>query len=449
MFFITRSFLTLQQRILFLVLFLLVPVFAFAQEGGSVPDITVEGELVANINLSNATILSQNASALTLEFTLENQGETPQFDIKYGVELMVNLDGGAQVVADSFVGRETLTLSAGQSLSKVVNYPLSGVAPGTYSVWITARTAGGVLLGLGNAGSIQILSANVLEIKADSCRLAVTGLEGTYMLNQGVDVASTEELVLDCVVKNHDAAPRTIVPQFETYRRTVFGDKVTMSYPESESVTIEGGAETTLSFVIPKALVPQAYDVALTLTDTTSRSIVSNRLVAHYVLQGVSATIQNMSFDKTSYVAGEPIKFDFFWTRAADSFEDSRSGGSVAADVGATIEIVDANGMLCAKESLSLTEAMVSVSTEALVDCDKPTASLTLTTKDGTVLDTRSITVTGEGAVTPEVKPSTSRKGAHNALMLVTLIAFSVSLATILVVLGRRKKAAETGQPSA
>lgn len=455
MFFIPSFILKFQQKMLFLALFLLLPVFAFAQEAVdfAVPaDAPVtEGVEIANINLSNATILSQDATALTLEFKLENQSDKPQFDIKYGVELIVNLENGAQVVADSFVGRETLTLSARQSLSKVVNYPLSGVAPGTYSVWITARTTGGTLLGLGSAGSVSILAANVVEVKVDTCYLTVAEDDVRFNLGQGVDVSTYEDLTLSCLVKNHGITDRQVLPQFDTFRRTIFGEKIQLEYEKSEPLFVEAGAEKELKLNIPKATDPQAYDTVLTLTDVDRRSVVSNRTTIHYVIQGESATIQTVNFSKNYYVVGENIVLDFTWTDSADGFVGSRQGAPLEELTGGTlgtqieggvsvaIQVVDSNGVACsAKLTKKLDTNHVSMMTPATADCYSPSATVSLIGPDGGVLDSRTIVAPETVSPSEEVVPFIPKQ--VNALMVVTVLAFAVVLIIILFALGRRKK---------
>lgn len=441
--FIQSSFADRVTMALFAVAMLLLPVWVSAQENETVeaPE-AIEGIVIANINLSDATVLSQNADQLMLEFTLTNQGESPQFDIRYGVEMVKELSSGGQAVVDGMVGRETLTLSGGQSLTKVVEYPLSGVAPGTYSVWITARTVGGVMLGLGNAGSITVVAADVVEIKADTCSLSIAGAEGKYSVFQGVDVDATESLVLNCTLKNHGFNNRTVVPLFETYKRTIFGGKLMMDYPVEKPIVIASGAEEIISLTIPKALEAQAYDASVVLIDSTTRRVVSNRVVVHYVVKGDSATIQNISLNKESYVAGEEIEVVFLWSAAADAFEDSRLGGTEVTGVQASLQVVSSNGNICVDKTFQLAGAINTVKAASLTDCPTPATRLTLTASDGTVLDTRLVSsVSSEGI--PQIAPVptvTKEKNSLNALMWVTFTAFAIALITILLVVGRRKR---------
>jgi hypothetical protein len=297
---------------------------------------------------------------------------------------------------------------------------------------------------LGNAGTITLVAKNVLEIQANSCKLTIGADEKSYSLNQGVDIASTEDLNLTCVVKNHGSVARSVVPQYETYKRTIFGDKVTMTYPAEVAITVEADEEKAVTLLVPKATDPQAYDVALNFIDESSRAVVSNRLVAHYVIQGVSATIQTVALDKSYYAAGDAISINLLWSPSADGFLESRlgAGTSLGGAVTALVEVVDINKVACSEKVLQeLDKQSVTINTTAIGNCIKPTATVSLIGPDGKNLDTRSIEVT-ESVVPPmaEVTPALPDGEDNKTLMTVTIIAFAISFLTILFVLSRRKK---------
>lgn len=459
---IKSSFEFVSKKVLPLfILALLLPMSLQAQEGEFEPDFfpadapVTEGVEIASINLSNAAILSQTPESLVLEFMLENQGQEPQFDIKYGVELIKDLPNGAQEVADSFVGRETLTVSAGQSVSKVVNYPITAVAPGTYSVWITARTTGGTLLGLGSAGVVTVAMSDVVEIRVDTCYLTIEGEDARYNLGQGVDVSSAEDLTLNCLIKNHGLTTRQVQPQFETYFRTVFGEKIQLEYEPIAAFTIAAGAEQELRLTIPKATDPQAYDAVLTLLDTTTRSIVSSRATIHYVIQGASATIQTVNFSKNAYTAGENIELSFAWTGSADGFIDSRlsaesvlegsevegeniEGTDIGGVVSAVIQVVDGEGMACAPQSTqALTDSLMTLSVVAITDCADPAATVTLLAPDGSILDTRNIV---SPSLEAKAEPVAGDPSEGNALMYVTIIGLIGAVTIILLAVTRHRR---------
>jgi len=439
-----KSSTTFRALLVLLTLAFLVPFVSLAQMPEGAGDTSLDsGDTVAYTSITNASLIGQDEDNLVVSFSIVNNGSRPQFDIRYGIEL-VRKEGApgeeTQVIVDSFVSQERVVVSAGETVTKVVGHPLAGIPPGTYEIWVIAQTSGGAMLGIAKAADYTVASADVVEIVAESCLLTVAGETGTtYDLYQGVDVATTEDIILSCLVKNHGAGSATVLPNFMTYERNVYGEQVTVSVPAQTPITLASGAEQRVSFTIPKATVPQAYDVVLSLVDETTRAVKSNNLIAHYVIQGASATILTVDFDKNAYRAGEQIGLKLNWTPAADTFEDSRAGsGTDIGTIQAVTRVVDGNGVVCSERvSTVLSEPAVVIRTQSMIDCVRPAASVQLVSADGTVLATREIAVEVEedlavGASSPSNK--------NSALMFVTIVAFALALLAVLVAMNRKKK---------
>ncbi len=441
------------SKLAVIVFVLLLPYFVLAQNNtstGTVPAMPTKptitkGVVTASINLSNAKIVEQTDSKFVIEFTLENRGDQPEFDIRYGVELIQNQEGGVQTISDSLIADEVLVLSPKQKVVKRLEYPLNGIAPGVYNIWVSAKTTAGTMLGLGNAGTLTIEKADVIEIKAGTCVLNVSGENKTYNLYQGVDVASGESLILDCTIKNHGEVEKTFVPYYETYRRTVFGEKVTMDYPAELAISATPYEEKNMILNIPIIKEPQAYDVIVGLKDEKTGEIISNQLVIHYVTQGVSATIQTVTLDKPYYASGDIISLEIFWTPSADSFMESRigEGTDIGGNISAYTQVLDENNQACSEKVLRVMDKpIVSIKTKALTNCTKPSAEVLLIGPDGKTLDKRQIAV--QDSVNPansaeESKESQDKNGVTD-LMTVSIIAFAIAFTTILFVVFRKKR---------
>ncbi len=433
--------------ILFTIL-ILIPFISFAQEANGEPPVTpiiTKGVLIASVNLSEAKIITQTLDSLEIEFVIDNQSDAPQFDVRYGAELIQNGENGQQTIFDSFNNDEVLTLSANQKVKRIISYPLTLVAPGTYSVWVSAKTTGGTMLGLVNAGSFTIIKSDSVGIKTDSCVLRVGGEDSTYSLYQGVDVSENETLTLDCVIKNYSASDLDIIPQFKTYQRTVFGEEVKISYPTQEPIILSAYQEKNITIDIPKASEAQAYDTTLNFLNEKTNSIISNRVVAHYVLQGASATIQTIALDKSYYKKGEDISLTIFWTPSADSFNDSRSGTGTKfeGNINAFVQVSDENNNLCSEKALQiLDKEMVTIKFTATGDCYKPIAKVLLIGPDGATLDSRSVKVTESDvkqALNEGLGPQKVDK-ATDGLISLTITAFAIIFTTILFLVFRKKK---------
>lgn len=369
--------------------------------------------IVANINLSNATILSQDGSTFRIAVDFVNNGETSQSDIKYGVELVKRQDK-TQTRVDTFISGETLTIDATKTLHKEFTYTASPLlSSGDYELWLLSRTTGGLILGIARVGEVSLASTigGQIAISPESCYLHVEGDTAKYTLLQGVDVGEEEVLSIRCRAQNNFSRSITVSPSFETHERSVYGPVVNVANTETSSITFKLGETKEFSFTIQKPETPQAYDASLTLVDSGSRAIVSSSVTAHYVLRGASATIQNASLDKAIYERGDPMTATLFWSPSADSFPGSRSEtGTVIGDITLKVDIVDGSGVSCAEtitRVVTAKETNTSLTANASITCVSPRTTLTLADKDGKILDSRTFSSPAVSGTTPvrEVSP--------------------------------------------
>lgn len=383
------------RRALLLSFFVLFfsPTISSAQ---TVPDPQpTEGTILADINLSNATI-SQEGNTVTIGLDIENRSAIPQPDIRYGIEI-IKTTTQTQETVDSFIATETATVSANGSLHRDVIYTAPAFLSGSYDLWVIAKTTGGLMLGLANPGKVTFTgSGNHIAINPSTCHLSVAGRD--YTLDQGVDVSKDEELTLICPAENTSTTPLTVTPFFDTFRRTVYGPSVKLDYPAKTPITFAPKEKKDISITIPKASTPQAYDFTVVLKQDTAP--VSATITAHYVIQGASATIQTVSLDKGTYAQGETLSATLFWTPSADTFPGSRTGEGAKIDtVTATLSVADSTGIACIApltQSTSATDIKTILSAQTTTACPDASATITLTDKDGNILDTRTI----EGDVT-------------------------------------------------
>lgn len=208
--------------IIIVALLIMLPVsFIAAQSEMIAEELPTEntGFVLANVNLGDIKIISQTNEAISLSFVLTNGDSKPQSDIRYGVELLRIAPDGGQTKFDSYIAPEILVLAPNEVVTKTITYSTLGIAPGSYQLWVTAQTAGGVMLGLSTAGEVVIAGQAAVSIESDSCFFTVAGeaTEIKYNLYQGVDVATTEELILTCTLKNHSHQSQSVVPVFENY----------------------------------------------------------------------------------------------------------------------------------------------------------------------------------------------------------------------------------------
>ena len=403
---------------------------AFAQTATSTPPVPsnpapARGEVVvlATVNVQNASITGQEESTLSISFDLSNRNSV-QTDVKYGIELVRNTQDG-QVVADEKIYDDALTLPSNSLVHKDITYTAPSMLSGTYTVFVTSKSASGFPFGVAPAGTVSLsASARGIEIIPDSCFLMVTGeKDGTqYTLPQGVDIAPSESLVLSCDAVNNSGTTISATPSYETFFRSAFGAVVPTIGGSTAPVSLAVGT-STFSLTLPKAEKPQAYDIKISLAPNGGAA--SNSVTVHYVIQGESATIQNLLLDKDAYQKGDTAVLTVNWSASADGFPGSRAGTTTPENLFLSTEMSDANGACTAPFRTALPQAAkTDVTLSVIKSCVNPDVALTLEDEKGNVLDQRNIAVTS--------LPAGKGGGSDTFLVaIVAIIAFLVLLSVL------------------
>lgn len=386
-------------RLLFVPLLVFVPFVSFAVETVELAAVEPErlaitseqnaevlqkATVVATTDIRDAQIVAQQGRALTILFSLYNATGV-QSGIVYGVELYAS---GKLVDVVAFTD-QPLTLGAGESHPVSFTYEAPAFLSGSYDVWVVAKTVSGMPLSLFKVGTVS-LQATAAGVELSDCVLRVAG--ETFSLTQGVDVSAEESLEMSCVAQNQTAQPIDVGPQFTTFERSVYGPQVETELPIVQSVTLPVAKNTPISFAVPKATQAQAYDVVLQLVDTKG-AIVSTKVAGHYVVQGASATVQNVVFDKSAYGAGEVAEVMITWSLAADAFSGARGTGTTLPALSLSIALADSTGAFCSNPTVvsiengsTVTQAQVPVVSQ----CNGPQVLVGIATETGARLAAQS-----------------------------------------------------------
>ncbi len=372
--------------------------------------------LVATVNIQNVTYVRMG-NTFTISFDLTN-GKIPQSQVRYAVLLVGKDAKGVQYVADQEVYPTMLSLGANTKTHKQVTYTAPSNMSGTYQLVLSSRTSSGLPLSTVPIGSVTLTATGGLSILANTCFLTIqsTGSTSTtrYNVLQGIDIASTESLVLHCSVNNAGAATTT-APTYETRYRTIFGDTVSQTGGDKAPISFPAHTTTTVVLVLPKALLPQAYDVLVSFPE-------SNQLDVHYVIQGSSASIVSVSLDKNYYRAGDIAVASFVWGSEADTFPGSRHDNTLSAstttppanqqaagqntETGLTVtaSLQDGTGVACAKpvsQPVLSGAARPSIDLSVTRACANPRLTLELRDPSGSVLASQTVTL--QSSTTPAI----------------------------------------------
>jgi len=324
----------------------------------------------------------------TVSFDLSNR-EGAQSGIRYAVELIDQ----RQTKIDEVVYADVTNLESNSHVVKNIRYTASEYLSGTYQMRLVSKNASGLALARASLGTVTLSgTGSYVEILAPTCFLAVAGeaADKTYTLEQGVDVASTEELNLTCTLSNHSQSAVMLVPSFETYYRSVFGSRIETPVPSQKAVSLGAGASVAVTVALPKASEPQAYDVRFSFTN--SANVPVNSVTAHYVLRGGSATIQNVTLDKASYAAGDTALISIFWTGPASNFFGARSAPDSVPGMQAYLRIAGSSGS-CGPDvmtSLDPQRSTQAIPFQITGACDSPKVAMGLADNAGNVLTSSS-----------------------------------------------------------
>ncbi len=363
--------------------------------------------VLATVNIQNARVVSQADHTLSISFDISNRtGVQPS--VRYSVQLVgVGTSTTHVVFADEYVFPDTVSLDEHTSVHKDIVYTAPRGLMGRFEVYIQAESDTGFPLATADAGRATFATAvSGVGIAANTCYLTVQGEKGSpkYTLQQGVDIASTEQLLLHCSATNYSGASVALTPQYETRYRSVYGDSVAQTGGDASPIVLAPHETKQFSLVLPKASEPQAYDVLFSLVSGNSTS---NTIAVLYVLQGSSATIQNIGLDKSGYPSGDTAVVSFFWSPSADGSPHSRLGTSSPSATTAVITLQSGTTVCATPVTQPLTKnPLVRASLPVLAACANPQVTIKLLADDGTVLAAGGLmrtSATGNGLLLVEI----------------------------------------------
>ncbi len=342
--------------------------------------------LVATVNMQNAVISSQDNRTIHISFDFSNR-QIAQPSVLYSVSLIASSTKGKSVV-DTHVYSDVVVLGENVTVHKDIVYTAPASLSGSYEVILQSKSDTGFPLGVTSAGVVTLSGATSgVGFLPNTCYLTIPGEKGSpkYTLPQGVDIAKTESLQLNCSVKNFGTSPLSLTPSYETHFRSIYGAVVAANGGDITPVALAADETKTIALVLPKATNPQSYDVLVALKDGQTAS---NDIDVHYVIQGMSATLQTISLDQDEYASGATANVSFLWTPSADGFPGSRGGATKISATTVRLTLQDGKGAECAAaQTVALPLGFqVKLPMPITRTCVDPHLSIDLLSADGTVL---------------------------------------------------------------
>ena len=291
--------------------------------------------ILAQVNASNIKV-SNTGSVYTISFAIGN-GPGIQTNVKYGIRLIpfAGTNPDMTVTADEKVYDESLNLLPSTSVNRSVTYTVPPSLTGKYEMLLVGKNENGVplfstfiaLVNLNSSSGSSTVAATGIFIDPNSCYLTVSTdkVVTKYTLDQGVDILPSESLKLICTASNNTKDAQQTNVQVQTHFRTNYGGLVPAGLID-QSISFASKESKKIVIELPKPTSPQAYNSVVSLMNAGQS--LSNSITAHWVLRGLSATVQQISLNKKAYNAGDTAIVTFTWTPSADAFPNSRLGTS-------------------------------------------------------------------------------------------------------------------------
>ena len=406
---------------------------------------TIDPVMIADVNIYDATIVRQTGNAFQVFFKLSN-GKGAQSDIHYAVQLSktVMVDGNRnRIFADEKIYPDSVSLNSDTTLPQQLTYEAPAYLAGTYDLTLMSRNANGLVLGFSDLGEVTLSgTGQYVEVKGDTCFLTVEGENGQphYDLFQGVDIDSSETLDLTCTLENHTKTNVTMTPSFAMFLRSTFGQEIAGTTGMAvQPIALKASEQKAVTVPLPRATVPQAYDIVASFTTTENVPVTSVPL--HYVLRGIGATVSNLILDKIVYAKGDTARISFVWMGPADNFPESRGKNPAAiGNVFSLVRVADVSGAACGGETKTPLDPNLprqEISYAVTADCLSPQVDAEVIDANGKVLATSQFRFKTPEGVTPTPSIQTRQMtttGADNSMTLLRLMV--VALALIAVFLG-------------
>ncbi len=393
---------------------------------------------VADVGFEKTAIVSQDNNVFKISFELLNKDDA-QADIRYSARLVETSSRGD--VINEYVYPEILSLKNGERITREITYTAPKYLEGKYNLYLYSENSAGLALAFRNLGEVYLAGdKNYVELRA--CLLTVEGEASNkvYEPMAGTDISPEENILVHCQLVNHFTQDITVTPSFQTTLRSVFGSAVETNQIDQATIDLKASGTKPVTLKMPKALVPQAYEVKLTLLSNDKD--VSDNVSIHYVIKGESATIQNVSLDKNSYLNKETAMITLLWSGSADSFPGSRLKATTSSNLFFDIDVRDKNGNECispiVNEALDKTKMSTRLNQEITSDCQEAQVSATLKDENGKVLDQKTFKFDS-----PESKPEANMQKNVFGIrgnVLVYLIFIVVTIVSLALIIWNSKK---------
>ncbi|MFA6183768.1 MAG: hypothetical protein WC682_01550 [Parcubacteria group bacterium] len=313
----------------------------------------IDGVAVAE---NSATLISQKNNNFKIRLNFKGEENVAKSITRYYVSLYPADDNGDALglspVDVAKYDDEIFLGNGNNSAKREILYIAPSFLKGKYAITVNYVNEVGISKKNIKLGGYDLNGSNrnFVEVFSGTCKFNIVGETDNkkYTLSQGVDVKNSEDLRVTCSVMSHFAEDVSVMPSFANLRRKNLypREEVAQEDKNLEFITLKPNELKDVSFSVPKALAPQAYDAVLFFLDE-QRHIISTKAFLHYVLAGESANIERLTLDKNDYKLGDHANVNLSYFGSADGFADSRLGGTKNTKLIFELDLRDNNDVSC------------------------------------------------------------------------------------------------------
>ena len=241
-------------------------------------------------------LLKQNNNKFTINFKIKSEDST-QLHLRYFLKLYkVNKDYTSFEAIDYKIVKDIFYIKKNKNTERQIEYEAPTYLKGTYKLYLLVLNGDKIVAEKEWKPVILKKTSDFVEINLDTCRVNVNEETKKYTLGNGVDLKKEEKLYITCDITNYFNRDIEIIPQWKTYEDTFSSGKIVDGEEYSKNkIVLKSKKKQTITFIVPKAFKPNAYDAQLVLKENEKK--VSNSINVHYVLAGESAMVVRASFN--------------------------------------------------------------------------------------------------------------------------------------------------------
>ncbi|MFA7015543.1 MAG: hypothetical protein WC171_07595 [Bacteroidales bacterium] len=270
---------------------------------------------------------------------------------------------------------EIITVEKDSEIKKEATYTAPNLPEGEYDLRVIIGNKHNSILGISDRLPISLSSAeDLVQINTDSCYFYELS-KGNEKLGVDFSMRSNEPIGLSCEIKNLSQKEVTVLPTYEIYENSFYGEKKEeLNY--FEEIILSPEEEKMVSWTLPTPTTTNLQTIKLFLKTDGGYS---NSIITQYALasEGKTARISNLFLDKASYGVNETINLTMLWFSSLNKEE-----------VVLKALITDKKGQECLPEIVKTSPEIGSetLSGVASIKCKDPQVFVKIEDSDGNIL---------------------------------------------------------------